>query len=104
MKESDLVKLILNYLHAKGIPAWRQNQGMLKTEYKSKKSFTRFAGAKGISDIIGLKRNDGMFFAIECKVGRNKPTKIQEVFMAMINEAGGIAFVARSLEDVEEYL
>jgi len=58
---------------------------------------------KGISDIIGVL-NDGRFLAIEVKRPRGKPTKAQQFFIDQVNEAGGLAFVARSLEDVQNEL
>jgi hypothetical protein len=34
----------------------------------------------------------------------NKPTPEQQQFIDTINEAGGLAFVARSVEEVEDHL
>lgn len=48
-------------------------------------------GGNGVPDIVGCYR--GMFFAIECKAGRNKPTKLQEKNMHDIAEAGGLTWV-----------
>lgn len=48
-------------------------------------------GASGVPDIIGCI--NGMFIGIECKAGRNKPTKLQVHNLTRIAEAGGIALV-----------
>lgn len=56
----------------------------------------------GISDLIICHR--GKFVAIELKVGNNKPTKLQELFLMQIEEAGGVVGVAYSIEDVERIL
>ena len=58
--------------------------------------------AVGIPDIIACYH--GRFIAIECKDGNNKPTKLQSSVIRKINEAGGIAFVAYSVCEVEERL
>ena len=59
-------------------------------------------GEKGVSDIIGCK--DGRFLAIEIKTAAGRVTPHQQRFIDRVNAAGGIGFVARSLEDVIEGL
>lgn len=68
----------------------------------------------GSSDIIGLRsirmtedmvgQRLAMFAAIEVKTGRQKPTKEQRAFLEMVGEKGGLALVARSVDDVERSL
>ena len=48
-------------------------------------------GRSGVPDIVGCYR--GVFFAIECKAGTNKPTALQEAEMRKIREASGITLV-----------
>ena len=48
-------------------------------------------GRSGVPDIVGCYR--GVFFAIECKAGANKPTALQEAEMRKIREASGITLV-----------
>lgn len=48
-------------------------------------------GSSGVPDIVGC--HHGVFFGIECKAGKNKPTKLQELNLKRIKEAGGIALV-----------
>lgn len=64
--------------------------------------FIRY-GFPGLSDIIGQLR-DGRFLAIEIKVKRDKLSPEQAAFLDQVNAAGGIAFVARSIEDARENL
>lgn len=52
----------------------------------------------GIPDIICCYK--GYFIGIECKVGKNKMSKIQEEHMNMIVRAGGIHILAYKLDDV----
>lgn len=48
-------------------------------------------GSSGVPDIVGCL--NGRFFGIECKAGKNKPTKLQLKNLTEIKEAGGIALV-----------
>lgn len=48
-------------------------------------------GRSGVPDIIICA--SGKFCAIECKAGKNSPTKLQELEMGAINNAGGAAWV-----------
>ena len=48
-------------------------------------------GRSGVPDVVGCYR--GVFFAIECKAGTNKPTALQEAEMHKIREANGIVLV-----------
>ena len=48
-------------------------------------------GRSGVPDIVGCYR--GVFFAIECKAGTNKPTALQEAEMRKIREANGTTLV-----------
>lgn len=50
-------------------------------------------GKSGVPDIIACWR--GLFLAIECKAGYNKPTLLQEKEMQAIERAGGTALVIR---------
>ena len=57
---------------------------------------------KGLPDLIGCF--GGRFLAIEVKRKSGKVSPEQEVMIARINRAGGLAFVARDLETVIEKL
>jgi hypothetical protein len=48
-------------------------------------------GSSGVPDIVGCY--NGMFFGIECKAGKNKPTVLQQKNLDRIAENGGIALV-----------
>lgn len=64
--------------------------------------FTGPMGHKGVSDILCC--HNGRLIAIETKVPGKYPNPDQREFIRRINESGGLAFVARSLEDVIETL
>lgn len=48
-------------------------------------------GASGVPDIVVCYK--GLFFAIECKAGTNKPTPLQQKNIDQINACGGHAWV-----------
>jgi len=54
----------------------------------------------GMADLIGMTTN-GIFFAIEVKSATGKATKEQLEFLKYVDESGGIAGIARSVEDAE---
>ena len=93
--EQHIQKQILDYLRLRGIPRYKhQNFGLRKPDGGYIPTHTR-----GVSDIIGCIPKTGRFLAIEVK-----PTGEQQQFIDTINEAGGLAFVARSVEDVASIL
>jgi Archaeal holliday junction resolvase (hjc) len=57
-------------------------------------------GRSGVPDIVCCYR--GIFVAIECKAGSNKPTPLQEAEMQKIREAQGFVLVVNetNIEDV----
>ncbi len=86
MKEKDLVRKISEYLKKiKDLFYWKEHGGQY--------------GTAGIPDIIVCYK--GRFMALECKVGNNKPTVLQEMTIKQISKAGGYAIVVRSLDDVK---
>ena len=89
VKEADLITTIKKYLAT--LPetfAWKEHGGQY--------------GTAGIPDIIVCHR--GRFIALEAKVGKNQPTKLQAVTIEQIRKAGGTAAVVRSVEDVKAAL
>ena len=89
MKESELIKRIENYL--KTVPElffWKEHGGMY--------------GTAGIPDIIVCYK--GRFIGLECKVGKNTATVLQEQTIKQILRAGGYALVVRSVEEVKEII
>ena len=62
------------------------------------KVFQTLGATPGVPDIIGVYQ--GRMLAIEVKTERGKLSPHQEKFIANINANGGLAFVARSIEDV----
>lgn len=61
-------------------------------------------GGSGVPDIVGCI--DGIFFGIECKAVRNKPTPLQLKNLKDIETAGGIALVVNeeNMRDIAQLL
>jgi len=55
-------------------------------------------GYPGVSDILGCYK--GKMIAIELKSPTGKATADQERFIQNVNDAGGIGFIAHSLDEV----
>lgn len=100
--EKETQKAIIQYLNLKGHFVWRNNSGMVFSEYKGKKRMWS-VGLKGSSDVIGIAK-DGKFIAVEVKSKGNKPTLYQQAFLENIKKRDGYALVAYTLNDVMEVL
>ena len=86
MNEAALISKIRKYLAT--VPEcffWKEHGGQY--------------GTAGIPDIIVCHK--GRFIALEAKVGKNKPTKLQAATIEQIRKAGGKAAVVYSVEDVQ---
>lgn len=94
--ESKIVKSILQYLHTVGVFAWRNNTTGVYDP--TRKIFRKKVVKRGVSDILGL--HGGKFLAIEVKTKTGKLSPEQEQFIDDVNKRGGLAFVARSIDDV----
>lgn len=104
MTEHELQNQIIEYLNYKWYFVWKNNTGSFPIESNGKTRYFR-GGKKGSSDILGIhKDGSGRMICIECKVGKNKTTPAQDIFLEEIRKRGGVAFVAYSLEDVIKIL
>ena len=56
----------------------------------------------GVPDIVACYK--GRFIGIEVKNETGKTSPLQDINLKMINEAGGIGIVARSVEDVRKII
>lgn len=123
-KEGEIQAAILAYLRTvPGVVAWRQNSGAVKDGAR----FVRF-GFKGLSDIAGWRAGCVTMHAdtnrtggpqcpfnnpqrgyhawratplyVECKAPGKQPTREQAAFLQAVTDAGGLAIVAHSVDDV----
>jgi hypothetical protein len=86
--EALLTRSVRQLLKAAGIFHWKNHGGL--------------GSAPGLPDICAVYR--GRMVAIELKAPKGIVSPYQEEFIKRINEAGGLAFVARSLDDVIDAL
>ena len=105
MTETQLVRVCIEYLTMRGHFVWRNNTGATRLSYTNKAGDERYrvvrAGLRGSSDILGITKT-GQFLAVECKVGYNKTTDIQNLFLEQIRVRGGLAIVAYDLPDLQK--
>lgn len=117
-RERDIQREILRLLHARGVVAWKAGSGAFRVGDR----YVRM-GHKGVADIIGVVSTPivvdaglcgvggclnhvrrflprGGFLAIEVKRPGMGTTPEQSAFLRSVRAVGGIAFVARSCEDV----
>lgn len=96
-KANDVTGEIIKFLTYHHYTVWRQNTTGIFDKERGvwrKNPTTK----KGVSDIIGFDPS-GRFVAIEIKVGRDRISDDQAKFLAQVHEAGGLAMIARSLDD-----
>jgi hypothetical protein len=109
MNEMNRLRSIMLGLSKPGMALWRNNCGALKD---ADGRLIRYGVANpGGSDLIGWRsvtvtpdmvgRRLAVFLAIEVKGANGKPTEAQVRFIRAVNDAGGLAGVARSVDDAE---
>lgn len=95
--EKEIQRDILAYLAMrKDVFAWQNDSvGIFDTK---KQIFRKRVGILGTSDILGIYK--GRFLAIEVKSAKGRLSEHQKTFLENVKLHGGIAIVARSIEDV----
>lgn len=88
MREKNIENKIKSYLKSKGA-------------YCIKYHGNQFSQV-GVADLLVCYK--GRFLAIEIKNETGKTSPLQEANILMVKRAGGISFVARSVEDVERII
>lgn len=111
MLESSLMRDIQIRLSALGARLLRNNVGMLEDRTGQK---VRYGLCVGSSDLIGwyaveitpdmVGKKLAIFTAVEVKTLTGRLTKEQVNFLEAVKSAGGIAFVARSVEEAERFI
>lgn len=112
MKEKNIQSRIMIALSNAGCKIFRNNCGVHKTEDGR---FIRYGVANpGGSDLIGwtpvtitpdmVGETVAVFTAAEIKTPRGRTTKEQDKFLLAVNRAGGLGFVARSVDEALDAL
>ena len=110
-KEQDIQRAILDYLKlVPGVTVWKSGGGLLPLADGRRVRM----GAVGVSDLVGWVQEKyvnlhahgyvARFLAIEVKRSGAFTTAKQRAFLDAVTAAGGVAFVARSVEDVRRGL
>lgn len=86
--EKEIKAAIRGFLRSMGVFHWNVMQGL--------------GAEKGVADLLGIY--NGMPLAIEVKTPKGRVSIHQERFLRRFAGHGGIAFVARSVDDVIENL
>lgn len=98
ISESQVLGSIMDYLWANRIFAFRMNNTPIynprQGSFRSKGKYELY----GVADILGVYK--GRMLAIEVKRPGGKPTDYQITFINQVNQNGGIAFIATSVEEV----
>lgn len=81
--ETKLTRKIVDALKAEGVWCFKKHGNQF--------------GSSGVPDLICCV--DGRFLAIEVKHGTRVATKLQEVVIEQINKRGGVAGVARNVDE-----
>jgi len=105
--ERDVLASVLALLerHPAVGNVWRNNRGKHRIQNADGTSrWIAYGGPPGASDIIGYLQTGGIL-AVECKRKGERPTAEQQKFLDGVNAtAGGLGFVARSVDDVMKAL
>ena len=105
--EAIVMRAVLKYLRLrKDRVAWveRLNSGAGQLAFAdgARSQWMRFAW-RGAPDLIG-QLTDGRILCIETKAPSGRLRPDQEAFLNVVRCQGGVAFVARSVDDVKEQL
>ena len=99
--EGEVRKLVCSYLTKLGIFFWLHDSvGIFDPKTKRFRRNTSPYRIKGVADILGVLPN-GRALAIELKSATGRLTPEQKSFLERVNASGGLAFMARSIEDVK---
>ena len=111
MSESDLYPRAMLVATDRGDRLFRNNVGGFRT---LDGRFIRTGLCVGSSDLIGWRSvtitpdmvgtKIAQFVRLECKVGRKGPTKEQAAFAETLKQAGGLAAIVRTVDDVRRSL
>lgn len=99
LSEKEIQGQILEWLVYNNIWCWKNES--VGIYIKERNTYIQKRGKfniKGVSDILGIYKTKPL--AIEVKAENGKLTSEQRKFIDNFNQEGGIAFVAKSVDDV----
>ena len=100
IKESDIKRDIVQFLKINGVLCWvNVSGGIYDSKIGGHRKQNGYGMRNGVSDILGIIK--GKPLAIEVKTKTGKLSEHQQAFLDDFNKWGGIAFVARSVLEVQ---
>lgn len=97
-----LTQQVIRVLTLKGCFAWRcQSAGIWDP---TKKVYRANSATKGISDVLAFHKSTGQIIAVEIKVNKDRLSVEQSAFLQAVNDAGGLARVIKTSEDIENLI
>ena len=113
-EETKVQRLIMLHLSKEGHSVWRNETGRFwtgKPIHKDGQTVT-LANAMmipvglcvGSSDIVGIQKGTGRFFAIEVKTKKGRASKEQLNYIDHVQKMGGLAGIARSPQEALDIL
>ena len=97
----ETTSTILAYLTLQDFAVWRQNNSGIYDPKTNRYGFNP-QGRRGVPDIIGFRKRDGLFIGVEVKAGRDQLRPGQKQFLDELKAAGGLAFVAHSFAQFQQ--
>lgn len=99
--EGSILRTVLDWLVAERILAFRMNTGAAKIDGR----FMRF-GTPGMADIVAYPTSCAVpaVIWVECKAAKGKQSELQKSFQKLVEGAGHVYIIARSVDDVEKWL
>lgn len=76
---------------------WRNQGGSVEVDGR----WQTYGLVKGASDLIGILKPSGRFFALEVKSKTGRASEEQLLFLDLVRNFGGYGIVARSVEEAE---
>ena len=98
---SETTSAILACLTLQGFSVWRQNTSGIYDQ-KTGRWRVNPQGRRGVPDIIGFRKRDGLFIGVEIKAGRDQLRSEQKQFLDELKAAGDLAFVAHSFAQFQQ--
>jgi len=104
ISEGRIQAQILQFLAFRGVFAWRNHSvGVYDQQKGILRKSTGLGSMRGVPDILGVLE-DGRMLAIEVKSRSGRVSIHQAKFIEEATKLGALAFVARSIEDVQKAL
>lgn len=98
--ENEVLQSIAEYLWYNKIFFYRNgNTPVYQPDTKRYRAMPKWS-MKGVSDIVGIYKGKPLYIEVKKPKPKTYPSQEQKDFIKKVQDEGGIAFVARSIDDV----